>query len=43
MGRGMVPDDHPLCANAARSMALAKADVVVVAGARLNWCVRDVS
>ncbi|PSC68564.1 2-hydroxyacyl-lyase [Micractinium conductrix] len=37
MGRGVVPDDSPLCANAARSMALGKADVAVVVGARLNW------
>ncbi|KAL4431652.1 hypothetical protein ABPG77_001494 [Micractinium sp. CCAP 211/92] len=37
MGRGVVPDDAPLCANAARSMALGQADVAVVCGARLNW------
>lgn len=37
MGRGTVPDDHPLCANAARSMALSQADVAIVFGARLNW------
>jgi len=37
MGRGCVPDDHPLCANAARSLALGEADVAVVVGARLNW------
>lgn len=30
----MVPDDSPLCANAARSMALAGADVALVFGAR---------
>lgn len=34
MGRGVVPDDAPLCANAARSMALGQADVAVVCGAR---------
>ncbi|PRW45703.1 2-hydroxyacyl- lyase isoform A [Chlorella sorokiniana] len=37
MGRGVVPDDSPLCANAARSMALGQADVALVVGARLNW------
>lgn len=34
MGRGVVPDDSPLCVNAARSMALAQADVALVVGAR---------
>ena len=34
MGRGVVSDASPLCANAARSMALAQADVVLVVGAR---------
>ena len=34
MGRGVVPDDHPLSVIAARSLALAKADVVLVLGAR---------
>ena len=34
MGRGVVPDDSPLCVNAARSMALAGADVALVFGAR---------
>ncbi len=34
MGRGVVPDDSPLCANAARSMALGQADVALVVGAR---------
>ncbi|KAL3141143.1 hypothetical protein ABBQ38_003493 [Trebouxia sp. C0009 RCD-2024] len=37
MGRGVVPDNHPLSVIAARSLALAKADVVLVMGARLNW------
>ncbi|KAL0038994.1 hypothetical protein WJX77_004453 [Trebouxia sp. C0004] len=37
MGRGVVPDGHPLSVIAARSLALAKADVVLVLGARLNW------
>lgn len=34
MGRGVVPDDDALCANAARSLALGQADVAVVCGAR---------
>ncbi len=34
MGRGVVRDDSPLCVNAARSMALAGADVAVIFGAR---------
>lgn len=38
MGRGVVSDDSPLCANAARSMALAQADVAVVVGSR--WVAR---
>ncbi|KAK9828489.1 hypothetical protein WJX72_000277 [[Myrmecia] bisecta] len=37
MGRGVVPDSHPLNVNAARSLALAQADVALVFGARLNW------
>ena len=34
MGRGVVPDTHAACANAARSLALARADVAIVFGAR---------
>ena len=37
MGRGTIPDDHPNFANAARSQALAGADVVVMFGGRFNW------
>ncbi|KAJ1977412.1 hypothetical protein H4R35_002312 [Dimargaris xerosporica] len=37
MGRGVVPDHHPRCVSAARSSALAAADVVLLLGARLNW------
>ena len=37
MGKGMLRDDHPLCTAAARSFALANADVVFLIGARLNW------
>ena len=36
MGRGVVPDTHAGSANAARSMALAKADVAIVFGARCD-------
>lgn len=37
MGKGLLPDSHPLCIAAARSTALKSADVVLVLGARLNW------
>jgi oxalyl-CoA decarboxylase len=37
MAKGLLPDDHPLSAGAARSMALKEADVVLLLGARLNW------
>ncbi|KAL7416993.1 thiamine diphosphate-binding protein [Mrakia frigida] len=37
MGKGHIPDSHPLCIAAARSTALKGADVVLVLGARLNW------
>lgn len=37
MGKGVVPDDHPLSVGAARSHALQEADVILLAGARLNW------
>lgn len=37
MGKGMLPDDHPLSVGAARSTALREADVVFLMGARLNW------
>ena len=37
MGKGVVPDDHPLNVSAARTMALKNADVVFLIGARLNW------
>ena len=37
MGRGFIPDDHPLNVAAARSQAMRGADVVVVLAARLNW------
>ena len=37
MGKGVLPDSHPLSVGAARSHALQNADVVVLMGARLNW------
>lgn len=37
MAKGLLPDNHPLSAAAARSLALAEADVVMLVGARLNW------
>lgn len=37
MGKGVVPDDHPLNVAGARSYALRNADLVVLAGARFNW------
>ncbi len=38
MGRGVVPDRHPLSANAARSTALRSADVAIIFGARCVMC-----
>jgi 2-hydroxyacyl-CoA lyase 1 len=37
MGKGVLPDDHPLSVGAARSYALQNADVIFLLGARLNW------
>jgi oxalyl-CoA decarboxylase len=37
MAKGLLPDDHPQSAATARSLALKKADVVMLVGARLNW------
>jgi oxalyl-CoA decarboxylase len=37
MAKGLLPDNHPQSAAAARSLALGQADVVVLIGARLNW------
>jgi 2-hydroxyacyl-CoA lyase 1 len=36
-GKGVMPDDHPLSAGAARTLALQQADVVFLMGARFNW------
>src|SRR3954454_11844303 len=37
MAKGLLPDNHPQCAGAARSTVLKEADVVMLIGARLNW------
>ncbi|KAG5290803.1 2-hydroxyacyl-CoA lyase [Histoplasma capsulatum G186AR] len=37
MGKGVIPDSHPLNTSSARSTALKHADVVLLFGARLNW------
>src|SRR5690606_14690227 len=37
MAKGLLPDDHPLSAGAARSLVLQESDVVMLIGARLNW------
>src|SRR6266568_3509016 len=37
MAKGLLPDEHPQSAAAARSYAIGNADVVILAGARLNW------
>jgi thiamine pyrophosphate-dependent acetolactate synthase large subunit-like protein len=40
MGRGYLPDAHPLCCNDARSLLMSKADAVLFLGARLDWSFR---
>ncbi|MEC9369210.1 MAG: oxalyl-CoA decarboxylase [Pseudomonadota bacterium] len=37
MAKGLLPDNHPQSAGAARSLVLKEADVVMLIGARLNW------
>src|SRR3982074_2336562 len=37
MAKGLLPDDHPQSAAAARALVLGNADVVMLIGARLNW------
>ena len=37
MAKGLLPDTHPQCASAARSMVLKESDAVLMVGARLNW------
>lgn len=40
MGRGYLPDDHPLCYNELSTQIQAQADVILVIGARLDWTFR---
>lgn len=37
MAKGLLPDNHPQSAAAARSFVLENADIVMLIGARLNW------
>jgi 2-hydroxyacyl-CoA lyase 1 len=37
MGKGVMPDDHPLSVGAARTLALQEADTIFLMGARFNW------
>ncbi len=37
MAKGLLPDNHPQSAGAARSLVLKESDVVMMVGARLNW------
>ena len=37
MAKGILPDTHPQCAGAARSLVLKESDIVMLIGARLNW------
>ncbi len=37
MAKGLLPDSHPQSVAAARSLAIARADAVLLVGARLNW------
>ena len=37
MGRGFIPDDHPLNMNAARNALMSNCDAVLIVGARMNW------
>jgi 2-hydroxyacyl-CoA lyase 1 len=37
MGKGVMPDDHPLSTAPARSHVLQNADLIFLMGARLNW------
>ncbi|SJM84553.1 related to Putative 2-hydroxyacyl-CoA lyase [Zygosaccharomyces bailii] len=37
MGKGIIPDSHPLNVSSARSRALKEAQLVLILGARLNW------
>ena len=37
MGKGLIPDDHPLSTAACRTYVLQNTDLVLLVGARLNW------
>jgi len=37
MAKGLLPDTHPQCASAARSLVLKDSDAVIMIGARINW------
>ncbi|SPM33508.1 Acetolactate synthase large subunit or other thiamine pyrophosphate-requiring enzyme [Mycobacterium rhizamassiliense] len=37
MAKGLLPDSHPQSVAAARSLAIGRADAVLLVGARLNW------
>jgi len=37
MGKGVMPEDHPLSVAAARTLALQNSDVVFLMGARFSW------
>ena len=37
MAKGLLPDTHPQCASAARSLVLKDSDAVIMVGARINW------
>ena len=37
MAKGLLPDNHPQSAAAARSLVLSQADVIMLIGTRLNW------
>jgi oxalyl-CoA decarboxylase len=37
MAKGLLPDSHPQSVAAARSLAISRADAVLLVGARLNW------
>ena len=37
MSRGLVPEDHPVSFQGARTTAMREADLVLVVGTRLNW------
>lgn len=40
MGRGFIPEDHPLCFNQARTALQAETDFALVLGSPLNWVFR---